>query len=86
MSESGDPERWEATGNIVPIRQQMMFVFDANEPIVDDRTQETINCKRYESGYCRECDKLRGTFTPWCREHYPWTDDQWTPSGTESAR
>lgn len=84
MSESGDAERWGEESNIFPIRPQMMFTFEANEPIVDERTQEAINCTRYEMGYCRECAEPRGKLTPWCRDHYPWTDGQWTPMREEA--
>lgn len=75
--EEKDGERWGET-NVTPIRPEMAFVFDANTPIVDPRVQETIECRRYEKGLCRECDKPRGKFTPWCRIHFPWSPAEWT--------
>lgn len=65
--------------NVVPIRQtDMMFVFDANTPIVDGPAEERIFFRRYEAGLCRDCGKKRGGFTAFCEEHYPYAKSEWS--------
>lgn len=65
--------------NVHPIRQEMMFVFDANTPIIDPAVQERVDCRRYEAGKCRDCDEERGQDTYWCRDHFPWAKEEWAP-------
>jgi len=80
MANPAHPEGDESLpDNVIPIRQEMMFLFNQNTPIVDPQLQEAVECRRYEQGLCRECDVVRGHHTPWCLEHYPWNKGDWRP-------
>lgn len=64
---------------IVPIRpkKEMIDVFVSNAKIVNPQARERIECRRYDLGFCRECEKERGKETPWCQDHYPWDSGEW---------
>lgn len=59
---------------ITPIREDSEIVVHMNE--TRSYLQETRECQRYESKVCRVCGNPRLNLSPWCDDHFPWTEQK----------